>query len=182
MVDGYAIDSSGFMLEPLVNLPDGTQNGAIIDGKTIVVTRCPDGYYKPQWNGSAWIDANAPTAAQQLASAKTSQKASLQQSFQKAIAGGFSSSATGTAVTYAIDPIAMGKWTGTLANINDGMLTANIMVKDISGNKVTLTPAQFKQMAMDGFNFFNAQEQNLWTKEDDVDAATTITAVQAVTY
>lgn len=174
MILAHTIDANGYMLEAVV-VPDDTQNSA-----TTIVTTCPDGFYKPQWLNGTWQE--GLDSATLLSNAKTARLAYLNVSFDKAIAQGFSSSASGTATTYAIDPVAMGKWTGTLANINDGMLTTNIMVKDINGNKVTLTPTQFKQFAMDGFTFFNNQEQNLWTKEDDVENATTVDAVNAITF
>lgn len=128
------------------------------------------------------VHSNAPTAVEQLASAQSAQKALLFQSFEHAINVGFPSSASGASAMYSIDGNAMAKWNGILSLINSGTLTSNITVKDINGVKVTLTPTQFKQFALDGFNYFNTQEQHLWTKEDDVNAANTIADVQAVTW
>lgn len=176
----HTIDANGYMLEPII-VTDSIKDGdKWTDGNTVIITRCPDGFYKPQWTGTVWMDAEAPTAAEQLASAQQAQKAFLNQSFNEVIGKGFSSPVSETDVTYAIDPIAMGKWSGTMVNINSGLLTSNIIVKDIDGNKVTLTPDQFKQMAMDGFNFYNTQEQHLWSKEDDVASATSIDEVVVI--
>lgn len=118
----------------------------------------------------------------ELTQAKQARMQYLAQSFEQAISAGFPSSADTTSRTYAIDPVAMGKWTGTLALINSGGVTTNITVKDLAGNKVTLTPTQFKQFALDGFHYFNTQEQNLWAKEVDAESATTVEAVNAVTW
>lgn len=141
-------------------------------------------YNNPQawlYQNGAYVS-NPNYASFQLVQAKQAQYAYLDSSFAKSIASGFPSSASGTSDTYAIDPVSMGKWTGTLANINAGNVTTNIIVKDITGKKVTLTPTQFKTFALDGFNYYNTQEQNLWTKEADVEAATTVSDVQAVTW
>lgn len=44
---GHTIDSDGFLLED------------ILEGSGItpdVTALCPDGFYKPKWNGGAWIE------------------------------------------------------------------------------------------------------------------------------
>lgn len=119
-------------------------------------------------NGS-FILAPPPTDQEQLDDAKQSKKTSLSQDFETSIIQGFNSNADGTSRTFAIDQTAMTRWTGTLANINDGSITS-VNLKDINGNRVTLDATQFKQMASDGFNFFQTQETKLWDAEDNVDA------------
>lgn len=104
----------------------------------------------------------------------------LQYDMNISLAQGFASSADGTSRTYAIDPLAMGKWTGILSLINAGS-TDPVEVKDTSGNKVNLDTTQFKQMAHDGFAFFIQQEQKLWAAEDKVKAATTNQDIDVVT-
>lgn len=156
-------------------------------------TTAQDAFMKPDeytvQNGQL-VHSNAPTAQQQLDTAKRKRIADLQQQFQTSLLNGFTSSADGTARTYAIDPVAMSKWTGALANINSGKITS-VNLKDFSGNRLTLTGSQFQQMTADGFTFYNGQEAHLWHKEDDVNAvllanyATTqdaINAVNAVSY
>lgn len=146
---------------------------------------------------ASWNNANPQPTSDQLNAAwfnvqKAEKKASLLQSFGASLLNGFTSSADGTSRTYAIDAVAMGKWTGALAVINSGKATANMTVKDFSGNKVTLTPAQFQTMAADGYTYFNNQEQHLWSLEDQVDAitystdsatqATNVTNLNAITW
>lgn len=111
-----------------------------------------------------------------LAQSQASQLAAINAGYNAQMNGGFTSNATGTLDTYAIDPESMGKWTGVLAVIDAGNAPATQMVKDIVGNKVTLTQSQFKQFALDGLNFFNTQEQQLWTLEELINTQTSVPA------
>lgn len=116
----------------------------------------------------------------QFNQALSAKNAWLTLTFEEKIISGFPSSADDTQRTYAIDPTSMGKWTGILANINAGNVTGNTLVKDIKGTKVTLTPTQFKQFALDGFNYFNNVEQTMWTKEPQIEACTTQTELDTI--
>lgn len=118
-------------------------------------------------------------------------KQGLQRGFGGSLMQGFTSSADGTARIYGLDATAMSKWTGIMSVINAGTLTSNVVVKDLSGNQVSLTPQQFTQMATDGFAYFNQQEQKLWSLEEKVDAVdytayssadNAISAVQSITW
>jgi hypothetical protein len=42
---GHTIDTNGFL------------TGDVLEGETPDVTvMCPNGFYKPKWNGTAWVD------------------------------------------------------------------------------------------------------------------------------
>lgn len=129
-----------------------------------------------EWSVSNGQVVNTPyiPPAPTLAEAQASQLTAINAGYNAQMDSGFTSNATGTLDTYAIDPVSMGKWTGVLAVINAGNGPASQMVKDIAGNKVTLTQSQFKQFALDGLNFFNAQEQQLWALEDQINAQTAV--------
>lgn len=169
----YQYDINGFYVEDLI-LSD---NATIPSNCTNI--KPPDGLFKGQFTNGAWIEGKAQTDI--LTGLKVAKKTQLQQSFQVSLLNGFTSNADGTSRTYAIDPVAMGKWVGALAVINSGKGTASMTIKDFNGNKVTLTSAQFQQMAADGFTFFNAQEQHLWDLEDNVDTAT-INTINAINW
>lgn len=123
-------------------------------------------------------DANAVALAQ----AQQTQLSAIQAGYNATIAAGFTSNATGQSDTYAIDETAYPKWTGILSVIAAGIGPQTIQVKDLAGNTVTLTADQFKTFALDGFNFLNAQEQQLWSLEAQINAATTVADVQAITW
>jgi len=44
------IDSNGFYIEDII-----LQDGKAIPSDCIEIT-CPDGFYKPKWNGTAWVE------------------------------------------------------------------------------------------------------------------------------
>lgn len=117
-----------------------------------------------------------PTATELLTDAQQFQIDTINNGYNATMSSGFTSNASGTLDTYAIDPVSMGKWTGILAVINSGIGPSSQTVKDLAGNKVTLTATQFKQFALDGLNFFNAQEQQLWALEEQINTQTAVPA------
>ncbi|GEO26217.1 hypothetical protein AAC03nite_20020 [Alicyclobacillus acidoterrestris] len=122
------------------------------------------------------------TPDQLLVQARQIQLNAIQAGYNATISAGFMSNATGQPDTYAIDESAYSKWTGILSTIAAEIAPEAITVKDISGNQVTLTQSQFKQFALDGFNFLNAQDQQLWMLQNQIKAAITIEEVQAITW
>lgn len=121
-----------------------------------------------------------PPAGPTLQEAQQAKINEINQAFVQALTKGFISTADGTSRTYAIDPVAMSRWMGALGNINAGNISS-VTLKDISGNKLTLTASQFKQMANDGYAFYTSQEQRQWIKNDDqVPACKTVADVDAI--
>lgn len=117
----------------------------------------------------AWIY-TAPTDAEQLATAKDAKRASIQKSFNDAIAAGFASKADDTSRTYPIDDKAITKWTGILSAINAGVAPKSVKVWDINGNSTILTQTQYKQFATDGFGYDNQTQQAYGEKQQQIKA------------
>lgn len=134
--------------------------------------------YCVESDGTKWV---YEPAAATLADAKTRKLAELNAAFNASLMNGFTSSADGTSRTYPIDPVSMEKLTSASTVINGGKV-ASIVIKDFNGNRVTLTSAQYQQMAADGFAFYNGKETHLWDLEDQVAAATTIDGVNAIAW
>lgn len=130
----------------------------------------PNGLHLPKWDATnkQWVEGK--TADEMLEINRTAKLAENVKAYEASLAKGFTSKADGTSRTYAIDPMAMSKWTGTLSNINAGTISS-VNIKDFNGNKLTLNATQFKQMASDGFNFFQSQEQKMWDYEDQITQA-----------
>ncbi|SIS88185.1 DUF4376 domain-containing protein [Alicyclobacillus vulcanalis] len=129
-----------------------------------------------------YVGYEPPASVTPLEQVQQQQLQLIQQGYNATIEAGFVSNASGQADTYQIDETASAKWAGILATVAAGIAPQTITVKDIQGNPVTMTQAQFKQFALDGFNFLNAQEQQLWALEAEINAATTIEEVQAITW
>lgn len=183
----YDISTGAFHWPPYLgtatqwtNIPTGC---AVLGPIAVTDTTAQAAFANPQnysvVNGVLTMTA---TSAQLLTQAQQAQLQVIAQGYAATIAAGFTSGATGTEDTYAIDASAFAKWTGILATINAGIAPSSINVKDIAGKQATLTSAQFKTFALDGFNFLNAQEQQLWALEAEIGSATTISAVQAIVW
>ncbi|WP_436663536.1 hypothetical protein ACOALA_13410 [Alicyclobacillus acidoterrestris] len=162
------------------NIPDGCAVLGPIDESDPTAT---DAWQNPSFytvqNGTL---VKTSTSEQLLAQAQQSQLSAIQAGYNATIAAGFTSNATGQSDTYAIDESAYPKWTGILSVIAAGIGPQTVQVKDLAGNTVTLTADQFRAFTLDGFNFLNAQEQQLWTLQNQIKAATTVEAVQSVTW
>lgn len=48
------IDSNGFFLEDVI-----VEENTVLDG--LITTQCPEGFYKPKWDGSAWTEGLSQT-------------------------------------------------------------------------------------------------------------------------
>lgn len=161
------------------------------------ITRIPDGctavYVDDVQYPNVWTDMGEYTIQNgvpvftpiadsvKLQAAQNAKLAQLEQAFNNSLLNGFTSTADGTSRLYPIDPLNMAKLTSGHTVINSGKVSS-ITIKDFNGNRVTLTGAQFQQMASDGFTFYNNQEQHLWNLEDQVKAATTVDAVNAIVW
>lgn len=127
-----------------------------------------------------------PTDAEQLATAKNALTKVISDGYDADLAKGFESSADTTKRTYALigmDATGMTpaqKWASILTLIASGVGQANYTIKDVAGNKVNLTQAQFKTMAADGFAYMNGLEAKRWTKENQRDACQTVADTQAI--
>jgi len=127
----------------------------------------------------------APNAAQLLASAQATQSAILRGSCSSAIMDGFSSSALGSTYTY---PSA----TTDQRNLSDAAIaaalnssgTSDLWCADASNNWafVTHTAGQVQQVHAAWLTFRQAQQAKLVTLVADVNAATSVGAVQGIQF
>lgn len=119
----------------------------------------------------------------QLADAKTKQMTSLQQSCNNALAT-FQSNALGTTKTYLCDRDSMVLLAGEFGFITSSYYDNSAInwytVED--GKEVPHTVAQFAQVYKDGRNWVASCKAKLENLTAQVNSATTISAVQAVTW
>ena len=103
------------------------------------------------------------------------------------VKAGFPSSADGTDRYYAIvgtdetGMTPMQKWSSVLTMIAAGLGQSSYTIKDIDGNTVTLTEAEYKTFASDGFAYMNGViEKTKWVKEAQIKACTTIAGFDTI--
>lgn len=114
--------------------------------------------------------------------AQSAQIAGLENSFANALNAGFVSTADTTSRTYALNPLAYQRISGYLSLVNAGKAPTSITWHDVSNNTTSLTPTEFIQLASDAFAFYDNAYTHLQTQIASVQSATTISAVQAVTW
>jgi hypothetical protein len=116
-----------------------------------------------------------PTVAQ----AQTDQIATLRTACANAIAGGFSSSALGSAYSYPSDPISQSNMNTIAGSPSGGSLWCG------EGGVWTLkahTQSQAQAVLAAFVTWLNACQSQLATLTAEVNAATTVAAVQAITW
>lgn len=179
----WEVDSNGNIIEHYMWNDDEIES-ARQAGKVVVDFPWSDSqtFYQPKYNATSntWVEGF--TTDQILAVVKQRKIGELSLQFNNTVAGGFNSSADGTARTYPLDPASMIKWSGAMSIVDANTSSNSLTVKDINGNQVVVTPNQFKSLATDGFNFFMTQEQHLWSLEANVSACTDVASVNAITW
>jgi hypothetical protein len=113
---------------------------------------------------------------------KAKKKSVLSQKCNQVITGGFPSSALGTTYTYPSDDEAQRNF-NTIMNrflVDTSFTSANF--KTLNVGYQPHTKAQFYQVFMDGHNYGAQQIAHLNDLKAQVDAATTVSAVNAITW
>ncbi|MHB1651680.1 MAG: DUF4376 domain-containing protein [Desulfitobacteriaceae bacterium] len=125
---------------------------------------------------------NNPNAGQiQLRNAQAVKIASLQTLFQQTLNTGFSSSANGTPISYGFTDADQTNLSQELNIVNAGLAALPIQWGAKDGvTIVSLTDAQFKQLCKDANDFKWSLVTKLRTLIGQVQAATTVTAVNAI--
>jgi hypothetical protein len=129
-----------------------------------------------------------PTTAQLLAAKKTAQAATISATCQAAIVAGFTSSALGTAHTYPSNLVDQQNLAANvLASLLPGLpagWTTLQMCADSNGvwSYVSHTAAQIQQVGTDAKSTIMALLVRNATAQTNIAAATTVAAVQAVTF
>ncbi len=123
---------------------------------------------------------------QALAEAKVQQIVSLEISLNNAYSTGFSSSAiNNTALTFPFDSTSQNIWAwlqGVVADSTSSTFPANVQVKDVNNNVYTVTYTQAQQLVSDARAFFLEWSSHYHTLLGAVTTATTVPAVQVVTW
>jgi hypothetical protein len=170
----YKLDSNGFYLEDVI-LSD---NEGIPSDCTNIKT--PDGLYKARFVNGAWVEGMAQ--ADILADAKAAKKAQLSASFDATMASGFTSSALGVSHNYPSDLQAMIFFNATMNRFGNDSTFTTVNQKTLDAGYLAHTKAQFFQVFNDGHAFGVAQDTKLANLKAQVDAATTVSAVNAITW
>lgn len=155
------------------------------DGVTVVMSADEQtAYDTPQawlYQSGAFV-ANSAWPALELAQAMQAQIAAIEAGMNATLAGGFTSSANGTAIVYgyAAGDIQhmQGIATASLLNVE----TWPIAYANIEGAEVALTQAQFTQLVTDANTFNWAQIKQARTLIASIEAATTVNAFQAISW
>jgi hypothetical protein len=172
---GVAVDTNGFYVT------DVLEGMALDEGMTLVTVPCPDGFYKPKWDGSAWVEGKSSDDI--LNEAKAAKIAELNQMCNQTILAGFTSSALGQEYHYPFDGEAQANLTGALALLNADPTLTTVEFKVLeTGKLVDHTRDQFLQVCKDAFAFKNSMIKKYHDLKDQVEAATTIEEVNAIVW
>ena len=130
---------------------------------------------------SAWTY-TAPTDAELLAQAQQTQIVVIEQGYAQTLNGGFSSSANGAALTYASDQVALTELGWVRGLTSTIYPTVGLEARLVDGTFVTLDYTQMQTLVTDSQTFFLAQRSQKVALVKQVQAATTVSTVQAVTW
>ncbi|SFU71368.1 hypothetical protein [Alicyclobacillus macrosporangiidus] len=124
------------------------------------------------------------TDAQLLAEAQQARIAFLDQQLTATYNAGFTSSATGTSITWPFDDKSQIKWNWLLSVIAAGTFPASgVQVKDLAGNTYTITDVNVaKALCIDAQNFYLQWDSHYHSLVQQVQAATTVDQVDAITW
>lgn len=146
--------------------------GPIPSGYTALVPGALD-----TWSGTAWVET--------LATAQSTKIQSLNDSYTTAVTGTFQSSALGTSHTYKAGVKSRTDILGAMLVAQQTASTVDFeCVDDSTGLDVFVahTASQLQQVLSDGAAKAVSDKQNLLTKTADVNAATTVSDVDAITW
>ena len=155
---------------------------ATADLLTLTKTQWDTRLSTPFVSGGALVAAPAPTAAQLLTAAKTAQIATLSQAYAATIQQPVSfTSAGGVAKIFQTDSDSLNKLQQMITAYSSGTPTG-FYWKSADNTKVPFGLADMKGLALVAGNQGWAAFENLQTKSDSVNTATTVAAVVAITF
>ncbi len=166
------------------NIPDGCGVLGPIDEAT-ASEAIKDAYLHPNYYfvQSGSLVAVTNLAQLQLQDAQTTKIASLQVSFQQTLNAGFPSLASGTSITYGFSDLDQTNLSQELNILNAGIAPLPIQWGAKDGvTIVSLTDVQFKQLCKDANDFKWSLITKLRTLIGDVQASTTVDAVNAIVW
>jgi hypothetical protein len=120
--------------------------------------------------------------AVKLADAQAAKIGELDAKCNETILAGFTSSALGSAHDYDFDYEAQQNLSGMLSLFNADATIADVTWKTKDAGPLTHTKEQFLQLYKDGFAHKNGHIAHYWTLKAQVQAATTVSAVQEIVW
>ncbi|CAJ0896147.1 hypothetical protein R77569_04568 [Ralstonia mannitolilytica] len=176
---------SGFFFDDDKNAPSDAVSVSDADVKTAV--NLPGGYAY-DFDATGKLTTTAPSAAQQLTVAQAAQITKVTGACQAAIVAGFTSSALGAAHTYPAQTtdqqnLSASVLASLMPNLPAGWTTP-FWCADANGNwsYAAHTAAQIQQVGQDGKAAIIAAIQKKAGLVAQINAATTVAAVQAITW
>ena len=155
------------------------------DGATAIMTTAEQSAYTTPaaylYQSGAFA-ANPAWPALQLSSAQQTQSAALQAGCTATFNAGFVSSASGSTLTYGFTPQNQADMTELATMLSLAVATWPVSWQLPDGTIVSLTQAQFTQLLTDAQKFKWAQLNQLRALQSQVQAATTVSAVQAILW
>jgi hypothetical protein len=153
----------------------------------------PDKDYTVTWDGTqfaltAWnLPDPQPTMDNinqwYLAAVKQQTIATLRNGYAQTMLGGFQCTISNTQYTFGWQPDDKTNLELTQSAVDKGFLTFPILYADIHGNPVTLSSqSDLTAIEQEATKFFNTQHQQLLNLVAQVNAATTVSAVEAITW
>lgn len=170
----FKIDTNGFYLEDVI-LKDSDPVPA--DCVTVQPTQ---GLHKPQYANGEWVEGKL--ASDILSGAKSAKLEELKTKCAEVIQSGFTSTALGTSHTYPSDPTSMIYFNATHNRFQSDATFTQVNWQTIDSGYLVHTKAQFEQAYHDGHQFGIDQEAHLAQLITDLLSATTVDAVNAITW
>ncbi|GMA50114.1 hypothetical protein GCM10025857_14710 [Alicyclobacillus contaminans] len=177
--------------DPDLDLTHFPPNVALIDETTVpgLLQNWTYGVYDPTTKQITFQLPPPPSESELLVQAQQAKIAELQQSFQSSLLAGFQSSADGSQRTYGFSQTDQQHWDwlrGMVLSAKAGNTAAQnsfpLQVKDTEGNRIKLTVDQADQLCTDAQTFYLNNYMHWDSLEQQVQAATTVDAVNAISW
>lgn len=172
-VKAHKIDADGYYVEDVFVDPSNVPDDVIIEGWNIPLA-------KPQWQNGQWVDGKSQNDL--IAYLRPIKIDELKAKCAEAIQSGFTSSALGTAHTYAADATSMIYWNATVHRFLTDSTFTSVNWATVDAGFLVHTKDQFMQAFHEGHQFGIDQEAHLAQLLSDVANATTVDALDAITW
>lgn len=172
-VKGHKIDADGYYVEDVFVDPNNVPDDVIVEGWNIPLA-------KPKWDGTQWVEGKPVSDI--LSVVKSVKLEELKTKCAEVIQSGFTSTALGTSHTYPSDPTSMIYFNATHNRFQSDATFTQVNWQTIDSGYLVHTKAQFEQAYHDGHQFGIDQEAHLAQLITDLLSATTVDAVNAITW
>ena len=179
----FDVLSDGYIVQTRVDASPEVAHGVIVQLDDSVPNALSAVSSPSEWRYVTGSFVYAPTPdSMRLPGVRQSQIALLTGGYNATLMGGFTSSADGTVRVYAADPEALTEL-GWVRNLPQASYPAGgVGARLVDGTHVTLTYAQMQTLVNDAQTFFLAQRSQRVSLMSQIQAAITISAVQALVW